>query len=112
MNMSPKLIRIHIWFKDLAIFIKYLYRSQSHFHMSRLLIATLFLLFSQIITAQICGTPQEPLLERIDVNKKLMMIHQRGAVKYIPVTFHLVANSDSVGAIQVENVLAQLCSIN
>src|SRR5688500_10771916 len=80
--------------------------------MSRLLIATLFLLFSQIITAQICGTPQGPLLERIDVNKKLMMIHQRGAVKYIPVTFHLVANSDSLGAIQVENVLAQLCSIN
>lgn len=80
--------------------------------MSRLLVAAFFLLFTQIISAQICGTPQLPLLERVDLNKKSMLIHQRGAVKYIPVTFHLVANSDSVGAVQIENVFDQLCSLN
>ena len=80
--------------------------------MSRLffvLICSLFFHFSQ---AQICGTPQEPLLERIELNKKSMLIHQRGAVKYVPVTFLLVANSSGSGRVQISAVLDQLCNLN
>lgn len=80
--------------------------------MTRLPIAAFFLFISHIITAQICGTPQLPLLERIDINKQSMLIHQRGVEKYIPITFHLVANSEGNGRVQEEKVLEQLCELN
>ncbi len=80
--------------------------------MSRVFIAVLSILFTNILAAQICGTPQQPLLTRVDFNKQSLQILERGALKYIPITFHLVAASDSTGAIQVEDVFRQLCSLN
>src|SRR5688572_20150392 len=80
--------------------------------MSRLFIAIFSLLFTHALSAQFCGTPQEPLLDRVDVNKQSLQIIERGALKYIPITFHLVADSDSNGAIQVEDVFRQLCNLN
>lgn len=80
--------------------------------MSRVFIAFSLFLMSEILSAQICGTPQAPLLDRTDINKKSLQILQRGVEKYIPLTFHLVADSDSNGAIQVEDVFRQLCNLN
>jgi hypothetical protein len=65
-----------------------------------------------MLAAQICGTSQEPLLERIDVNKRNMIELQRGAQKYIPVTFHLVAAANGSGRVTEEAVLQQLASLN
>lgn len=59
--------------------------------MFRLLFFSLTLFITSSLTAQFCSTPQEPLLERTDANKREMVPLQRGAQKYIPVTFHLVA---------------------
>lgn len=64
------------------------------------------------VSAQICGTPQEPLLERTDANKAAMLPVQRGVAKYIPVTFHLVANSAGNGRIPEESILLQIASLN
>src|SRR5687767_12803721 len=80
--------------------------------MSRLLVVLSFLSLTQFINAQICSTPQAPLLDRIDVNKKNMVIQQRGVFKYIPITFHLVANSEGNGRVLEEDVFRQLCNLN
>src|SRR5688500_18263019 len=80
--------------------------------MSRLFIAVFSLFLTHALSAQFCGTPQAPLLDRVDANKQALQIIERGALKYIPVTFHLVADSDSNGAIQVEDVFRQLCNLN
>lgn len=62
--------------------------------------------------SQICSTPQEELLQRVDEHKKSLIPLQRGIVKYVPVTFHLVANSNGTGRVSEENVLRQLASLN
>jgi hypothetical protein len=80
--------------------------------MLRFLFAFIGLMFFSTISAQFCSTPQEPLLERTDENKKVMIPVQRGAVKYIPMTFHLVANSAGNGRITEESILLQVASIN
>lgn len=80
--------------------------------MIRFLTLSSFLLAVNLLSAQICGTPQLPLLERVDILKKSMLIQERGVAKYIPVTFHLVANNEGLGRIQEENVLDQLCILN
>jgi len=80
--------------------------------MLRSFLALAGLFISSILAAQFCSTPQEPLLERTDANKKAMMPVQRGVQKYIPVTFHLVANTAGNGRITEENVLLQIASIN
>ncbi|MDQ3016890.1 MAG: zinc-dependent metalloprotease [Bacteroidota bacterium] len=79
--------------------------------MSRLVLSVFCLLFTTLISAQYCGTPQAPLLERVDVNKRLPA-GTRNAVKYIPVTFHLVAATNGTGRIQEEDVFRQLANLN
>ena len=80
--------------------------------MLRISFAISLLLTVQLTYAQVCGTPQQPLLERVEENKKSVLIHQRGAVKYIPITFHLVANTAGSGRIHESAVLEQLCNLN
>ncbi len=70
------------------------------------------LAFTSLASAQICSTPQEPLLERTDENKKNMISRERGAIKYIPVTFHLVAATNGTGRVTEEAVLSQLANLN
>ncbi len=72
--------------------------------------AAIFMAFTMV--AQPCGTPQAPLLERTDANKKAMIEVQRGALKYIPMTFHLVANDAGSGRVTEESILYQVASIN
>ena len=71
-----------------------------------------FFLTVQVQAQFICSTPQEPILERTDANKKAMIPLQRGVQKYIPVTFHLVAAANGTGRVTEENVLLQLCNLN
>jgi hypothetical protein len=66
----------------------------------------------QVVNAQFCGTPQAPLLERTDAHKASLQVIQRGVVKYIPITFHLVANTAGTGRIIEDNVLRQVANIN
>ena len=80
--------------------------------MLRSFLALTGLFISSFLSAQYCSTPQEPLLERTDANKKAMVPVQRGVQKYIPVTFHLVASSAGAGRITEENILLQVASIN
>ena len=61
--------------------------------MLRLLLTYTGIFLASALSAQFCGTPQEPILERTDANKKVLLPVQRGAIKYIPMTFHLVASS-------------------
>ncbi|MEO7926257.1 MAG: T9SS type A sorting domain-containing protein [Saprospiraceae bacterium] len=65
-----------------------------------------------IASAQFCGTPQQILLDRVDELKKSPAFGERSAQKYIPVTFHLVANSAGTGRVQEEAVLLQLANLN
>ena len=80
--------------------------------MSRVLIAFSLLLVTHFVQAQICGTPQMPILERVEINQRNLQILQRGATKYIPITFHLVAATNGTGRIQEEDVFRQLHSLN
>jgi len=80
--------------------------------MSRLFLTLLGVLLTSIISAQFCGTPQETLLARVDVNKKSISIHQRNVQKFIPVTFHLVASISGSGRVKEEEVLKQVASLN
>jgi hypothetical protein len=80
--------------------------------MSRILFSLLGLFFFQIASAQWCGTNQEALQPFLDANLKAMVPSQRGAVKYIPVTFHLVANAAGSGRVEEENVLKQVANFN
>ncbi len=80
--------------------------------MPRLLFFVFCILLVNVASAQICGTPQQTLLERVDFNRNLNLVIERGVLRYIPVTFHLVAKSDGTGRIQEEDVFRQLCSLN
>lgn len=80
--------------------------------MSRLFFLFLSLLIAGTISAQRCGTPWEPMIERVEANKKIMTERPRGAVKYIPVTFHMVADANGNGRVEIENVLKQVANIN
>src|SRR6188768_3356430 len=68
--------------------------------------------FASVLSAQFCGTDQGPLLERTDINKKQMVPVQRGVQKYIPITFHLVADASGNGRVSEEGILAQVANIN
>jgi len=80
--------------------------------MLRFFLAFTGLFIATIAPAQFCSTPQEPLLERTDANKKAMIPVQRGVQKYIPVTFHLVASTAGTGRVSEEAVLQQVASLN
>lgn len=80
--------------------------------MFRMILALTGLFLVSIISAQNCGTPQETLLERVDANKKSLSIYQRSAQKYIPITFHLVANSVGSGRVKEEEVLYLVENLN
>ena len=80
--------------------------------MSRLFLVLSGLLFISILSAQVCGTPQETLLERVDAHKSSPAFYQRSAQKYIPVTFHLVARSNGTGRVTEEEVFKQVASLN
>lgn len=80
--------------------------------MLRLILAFSGFLLTTLVTAQICGTPQQPLLDRVDELKKTLSFNERSAQKYIPVTFHLVANAGGTGRVQEEDVLKQIANLN
>jgi hypothetical protein len=80
--------------------------------MSRFLLSILGLFFFQIVSAQWCGTDQEALMPFLDANIKAMKPGEPRAVKYVPVTFHLVANAAGNGRVNEENVLKQVANFN
>lgn len=80
--------------------------------MLRLLIALTGIFLTSVLSAQWCGTPQEPILVRTDANKLSMAEGPRNAQKYVPITFHLVANSAGNGRVTEENVLLQVANLN
>jgi hypothetical protein len=75
--------------------------------MLRILLMVLGFGMIQIASAQYCSTPQEALFPRIESNKRNPAPIQRGAIKYIPITYHLVANASGNGRVEEENVLKQ-----
>ena len=82
--------------------------------MSRFLILVFGLLIIQNASAQWCGTDQEALHDALVANLKSLESNptERGVIKYIPVTFHLVANSAGNGRVEEENVLKQVANFN
>jgi len=80
--------------------------------MLRLILLFTGIFITSVASAQFCGTPQDPLLERVDINKKNMIPMQRSVQKYIPITFHLVAASNGSGRVSEEGVLMQVANIN
>lgn len=80
--------------------------------MLRLILLYLSILITSVASAQFCGTPQDPILERTVINKQSLIPVQRGVQKYIPVTFHLVASSNGSGRVNEENVLLQIANLN
>ncbi|MGB4848394.1 MAG: zinc-dependent metalloprotease [Saprospiraceae bacterium] len=80
--------------------------------MLRLLLAFSGFLLTTLVSAQYCGTPQQPLVDRVDELKKNLSSNQRNAQKYIPVTFHLVASSAGSGRVKEEEVLKQVANLN
>lgn len=80
--------------------------------MIRILVFVVTLGLGSAVSAQICGTPGDVMMERMRENKLAMVAHQRGAVKYVPVTFHLVAASNGTGRVEEENVLKQVLNLN
>jgi len=75
-----------------------------------LLFFALFLV--RLASAQWCGTPQDAIMPYLDANLANMVSSQRGALKYIPVTFHLVADAAGNGRVEEENVLKQVLNFN
>ena len=80
--------------------------------MLRICLAIHALFFAQLLSAQICGTPSGPIMERLIENKRTLQITQRGAEKYIPITFHLVANAAGNGRVTEESILTQVATLN
>ena len=80
--------------------------------MLRMVLALTGLFFISILSAQVCGTPQETLLTRVDINKASSEAHQRSAQKYIPITFHLVALTNGSGRVKEEDIFKQLANLN
>ena len=80
--------------------------------MLRLILFFVGIFITSVASAQFCGTPQDPILERTDINKESLIPIQRGVQKYIPITFHLVAAANGTGRVTEENVLLQLANIN
>ncbi|MGB3079097.1 MAG: zinc-dependent metalloprotease [Saprospiraceae bacterium] len=80
--------------------------------MLRFLLAFSGFMLTTLVSAQYCGTPQQPLLDRVDELKQNLTSNDRSAQKYIPVTFHLVANAGGTGRVQEEDVLKQIANLN
>ncbi len=61
-----------------------------------------------------CVTNQALQIERILANKQALKagLAMPREEMYVPLKFHLVADSDGVGRIEIEDVLAQVCSLN
>lgn len=62
-----------------------------------------------------CGTQDLDLITQdLLENKRIYAekLFPRSATKYVPVTFHLVADDNGNGRLVEENILAQLCSLN
>ncbi|MBK9632609.1 MAG: T9SS type A sorting domain-containing protein [Saprospiraceae bacterium] len=75
-------------------------------------------LFSQIKPYGFCGTsPEDQLIirDRMFQNREKMdkLVQVRtGAIRYIPVNYHLAANTDGTGRMRIVNVYTNLCAIN
>ena len=67
--------------------------------MYRLLFLLAGLLCGQIATAQFCGTNQEAIFPILEANLRSPIALERGAVKYVPITFHMVANAAGNGRV-------------
>lgn len=86
-------------------------------------ILTLGFLFTITATAQetrhICGTTIEDQLQysdRLEANiaasQDNTLVAERGAIKYVPIYFHLVGDASGDGKIKERLVLDQLCALN
>lgn len=80
--------------------------------MSRFFLSILGLFFFHLASAQWCGTDREALDPYLDANLKSLVHGAPRANKYIPVTFHLVANAAGTGRVEEENVLKQVLNFN
>ncbi|HEX5111575.1 MAG TPA: hypothetical protein VFV79_01930 [Saprospiraceae bacterium] len=80
--------------------------------MSRFSLLFFALFLVQLASAQWCGTPQDAIIPYLDANLANLVASQRGATKYIPVTFHLVADANGNGRVEEENVLKQVLNFN
>lgn len=80
--------------------------------MIRLFLCVISLGLMWPLFAQPCGTPSGPIMERMLANRKNLIELKRGAVKYVPVTYHLVAATNGTGRVEEENVLKQVANIN
>src|SRR5678815_1818204 len=80
--------------------------------MSRFSLLLFALFLVRLSSAQWCATPQDAIMPYLDANLANMVASQRGALKYIPVTFHLVANAAGNGRVEEENVLKQVLNFN
>ncbi len=70
--------------------------------------------------AHICGTTeadQDILIQRLVENRDLMekgllVDNARGAKKYVPVKFHIIAKADGTGRVSEAKILENLCQMN
>ena len=77
-----------------------------------LALALCMLPFASAQTGQWCATDGAAIEPYLDANIRTMVALQRGAIKYIPLTFHLVAASNGTGRVTEENVLLQVANLN
>ena len=91
--------------------------------MHKLLTFSMVVLFSTLLSGQqvpvgMCGTSAEDqflIRERMFKNREELghIVQTRtGAVRYIPVNYHLVAKADKTGRLRIGNVFTNLCAIN
>ncbi len=91
--------------------------------MYKLLTFSMAVLFSTLLTGQqaptgMCGTSAEDQLQirdRMFKNREELghIVQTRtGAIRYIPVNYHLVAKADRTGRLRIGNVFTNLCAIN
>ena len=86
--------------------------------MKKLLLLGSFCLFSTAaLLAQSCGTPMlnEFQQARLIAHQRMIArdgIPQRRETQYLPITFHMIANSAGEGRVDVRDVLSMLCYLN
>lgn len=89
--------------------------------LKQLLFLSFFLLFNSTVIGQVanpCGTKDgERIMERLRANKKwlknneIIQIRSNDTI-YVPVKFHLYAQNDGTGRIEISDVIQQMCDIN
>jgi len=83
----------------------------------RLVAICIFILFSYLLDAQNCGTIHSnefmtQLEKNIEISKSISMNLPLEEKRYVPVKFHLVANSEGNGRVLEQYVYTQMCRLN